>query len=373
MRETDAGKVWVVEWSIPEGAKHGGSEIRRVKSINPLIDTSLDKFNPAAAVVLDTETTGLAGGTGTYAFIIGAGFWVKNTLVVRQYLMRDFNEEPAQLTAFAEDCRKQLISFNGKCFDFPLLANRYKINRMKFPLDSTNHLDMLFCSRRIWKRHCDSFRLGDLEKRILGFARTDDVPSHLIPSIFFDYLQNRDERMLYPILNHNRDDILSLHQLTIAASQTISDQLEKGGNDDDLVLSIAEISFMSGRMKEALDLLGRINGSYASSPTLIQALKIKAHILKKFRRWEEALDTYMRLADMDSEISALVESAKLCEHRLKNPAKALELVRRAEIAIEIEEYCRGERTFADQLDHRKGRLLKKLARRKKPGIGLSTA
>jgi len=361
LRNTLAGKVWVVDWRIPAGARHGGTEIRKRNSLNPLVDKSLEAFSPAAAAIIDTETTGLAGGTGTYAFIIGAGFWEKNTLVVRQYLMREFNEEPAQLRAFAEDCRRQLISFNGKCFDLPLLANRYRINRLNFPLETAAHLDMLFCSRRIWKRHCDSFRLVDLEKRLLGFARTDDVPSHMIPSIFFDYLQNRDETLLYPILNHNRDDILSLHQLTIAASETISNLLEKGGNDDDLILSTAELLFMSGRLGEALHLLGKINPSFASKPTLIQSLKIKAYIFKKLCRWEAALDTYLQLARLDRGISALVESAKLWEHRLKNPAAALDSVRRAEIAVEFDEYSGGKRTIAEELSRRKGRLLRKLA------------
>ncbi len=365
LRDTPAGKVWVVDWRFPAGARHGGTAIRKQNSLNPLVDKSLKKFNPAAAMIIDTETTGLAGGTGTYAFIIGAGFWEKNALVVRQYLLRDFNEEPAQLQAFAEDCRSQLISFNGKCFDLPLLANRCRINRLNFPLESAPHLDMLFSSRRIWKRHCDSFRLLDLEKRILGFARTDDVPSYLIPAIFFDYLQNRDERLLYPILNHNRDDILSLHQLATTASETITNLIEHGGNDDDLLLSTAEIAFMSGRLTEALHLLGKINPSYASERTLIQSLKIKACIFKKLCRWEEALNVYRQLTRLDEEVSALVESAKLWEHRLKNPAAALESVRRAEIAVEFDEYSHGRRIIAEELSRRKGRLLRKLERRQR--------
>lgn len=362
IRKTDAGEVWVVDWRFPEGSSHGGTELHKFYSINSLMERSLVSFRPASAMTIDTETTGLAGGTGTYAFIIGAGFWIKKTFIVRQYVMRDFNEEPAQLLAFAEDCRRQLISFNGKCFDIPLLTNRFRIHRLASPLESTAHLDMLYCCRRLWKRHFESFRLNELEKRLLGFARTDDVPSYLIPSIFFDYLQSRDESQLYPILNHNRDDILSLHQLVLTASNIANETIRHGSNDDDLLLSLAEISFLSGDYQEALRLIEKINGSFASRPTLVQALKLRAHIFKKLRRWEEALDTYIKLGKYDLEISALVESAKLCEHRLRNPMKALEFVRRAEIAMEFEADDLNGHEKIRELGHRKGRLLRKLNR-----------
>ena len=134
----------------------------------------------------------LAGGTGTYAFIIGAGFWRDDEFVIRQYMMRDFNEEPAQLTALMEDFTGSVITYNCKCFDLPLLNNRYRLHRFESPFEKVQHLDMLFPCRRIWKRTLPGFKLTQVEESILHYARQDDIPSHMIPSIFFDYLQTRN-------------------------------------------------------------------------------------------------------------------------------------------------------------------------------------
>jgi uncharacterized protein YprB with RNaseH-like and TPR domain len=109
IRRTPRGEVWVVDWLFDEGHRHGSFELQKIENIHHLLDFSLPQFNPTLATVVDTETTGLAGGTGTYAFIIGAGFWRNDQFIIRQYVMRDFNEEAAQLKALLHTMANALI------------------------------------------------------------------------------------------------------------------------------------------------------------------------------------------------------------------------------------------------------------------------
>ena len=363
LRQTELGEVWVVDWFYEPGQIHGSQEIIRANSIHSLLDFKLESFNPSLATVIDTETTGLAGGTGTYAFIIGAGFWQDDRFVVRQYMMRDFNEEPAQLLALSEDFTGSVITFNGKCFDIPLLTSRFRLHRFEAIFDDKPHLDMLFPSRRLWKRNLASFKLTHLEEKILGYARVDDIPSYLIPSIFFDYLQSRDETILYPILNHNRDDILSLYQLTVIATNLINQCDGIGHNDDDLLLSIAEIYFNNCEFDEALNILEKINPDFASEETLKQTNRIKALAYKKQGKWDEAAGAFDELHKLVPELYSSVELAKLYEHKFKDTQKALEIVSQAESYLEFLA-CLGEgdNQLSESLLHRKKRLQRKINR-----------
>jgi uncharacterized protein YprB with RNaseH-like and TPR domain len=363
IRNTPYGETWVVDWIYQPGQTHGRFPIRKTEQINRFLDITLPQFNPSLATVLDTETTGLAGGTGTYAFIIGIGFWRGDDFIVRQYLMRDFNEEPAQLFAFAKDFTGSIITFNGKCFDIPLLKNRFKLHKFEQAFPESNHLDMLFPCRRIWKRHLDSFKLSIIERDILGFARVNDVPSHLIPSLFFDYLQSRDETILHPILHHNRDDILSLYQLTIAAGDLINRVFDIGCNDDDLILSLAEILFNQCQYRETVNLLNKVNRQFAAKQTLNRAFQVKATALKKLNQWDEAIEAFLDSQRTDDQIIALIESAKLYEHKKKQPRLALEMVNRAESFLEFAEVTGVDiRKIRADITHRKNRLIKKINR-----------
>jgi len=362
LRQTPFGEIWIVDWEYEQGQLHGGQEIKKISEIHSLLDAKLGKFDPSAATIIDTETTGLAGGTGTYAFIIGIGFWQGDKFIVRQYMMRDFNEEPAQLTALAEDFSGSLISFNGKCFDLPLLLNRYRLHRFEPPFENTPHLDMLFPSRRIWKRNSPGFKLTQLEERVLGYARDGDIPSYLIPSIFFDYLQTQDETLLYPILNHNRDDVLSLYQLVVIASAIIDQCLENDYNDDDLLLSIAEIFFNQGRYEQAIKITDKIKSKYASDNAINQASRLKAFSYKRLRMWEKAVKVFLNLYDRKPDINIAIEIAKLYEHRLRDLQKALEIVDQAESIMEFMAILGLETASKIDLTHRKKRLLIKASR-----------
>src|SRR5260370_12042274 len=154
--------------------------------------------DPSKWLFLDTETTGLAGGTGTYAFLIGLAWWDAGALQVEQFFMRDFGEEHAILHEVAARLaeRPGLVTFNGKSFDWPLLENRFTMTRSIAVPTLAAHLDLLHPARALWKLRLGSVRLVELERHVLdtpllGGHRENDVASALIPQFYFDYLPGR--------------------------------------------------------------------------------------------------------------------------------------------------------------------------------------
>jgi uncharacterized protein len=159
---------------------------------------------------LDVETTGLAGGTGTYAFLVGVGFQEGDSFVLEQYFMRDFDEEPALLAALDPLLARAaaVVTFNGTGFDLPLLETRFILARRPWP--KIVHVDLLAPARRVWSATLADCRLPTLEREVLGLERANEVPGWEIPARFFAYLRDREAGRLRPVFAHNADDVLSL-------------------------------------------------------------------------------------------------------------------------------------------------------------------
>jgi hypothetical protein len=169
----------------------------------------------ADPLLLDTETTGLAGGTGTTAFLVGLARLEGGALLVRQYLLTRFGGEPALLRAVADFGRGAgtLVSFNGKSFDLPLLAARYRLAGQPDPFQGWPHADLLHPVRRAFARRWDDCRMATLEDRLLGFTRPTDLPSAEVPEVWLRWLRHRDPGRLPLVLDHNRWDLVSLAAL----------------------------------------------------------------------------------------------------------------------------------------------------------------
>ena len=176
--------------------------------------------DPEKWLFLDTETTGLAGGTGTYAFLVGLAWWDAGGLQVEQLFLRDFSEEHSLLHELAARLaeRPVLVTFNGKSFDWPLLENRFTMTRaIKVP-QLAAHLDLLHPARALWKLRLGSVRLVELERHVLnaerlGWHRSDDVASALIPQFYFDYLRGGTADPLAGVVKHNQMDLRGLAAL----------------------------------------------------------------------------------------------------------------------------------------------------------------
>jgi uncharacterized protein len=171
-----------------------------------------DAADPAQWLFLDTETTGLTGGTGTYPFMVGIAWWDAGGLEVEQFFMRDHSEEHALLVTLAERIAERgvLVTFNGKSFDWPLLETRYRMTRrIKVPALKA-HLDFLHPARNLWRIRLGSVRLAELEKHVLGFHRGADLISAMIPQFYFDYLRGGAVEPIVEIFKHNQMDLRGL-------------------------------------------------------------------------------------------------------------------------------------------------------------------
>src|SRR6266568_1853627 len=182
---------------------------------------------------LDTETTGLAGGTGTYAFLIGLAWWDAGGLQVEQFLMRDFTEEYSLLQELAERVKERpvLVTFNGKTFDWPLLENRFAMTRSIASPKLVAHLDLLHPSRALWRLRLGSVRLAELERRVLdarrlGWHREDDIESSLIPQHYFDYLRGGPAQPIVGIVRHNQMDLRGLAALFCKINAMLSESAD---------------------------------------------------------------------------------------------------------------------------------------------------
>ena len=217
--DTGAGPVVVVRREFPLSHVHGR------RALDGLRDTPVDVLSrvarletpigdPARLLFLDTETTGLSGGTGTYAFLVGAGTLEDDRFVVTQYFMRDLDEEAGLLAALAPVIERAtgVVTFNGGGFDLPLLETRFVLARRRWPA-LLPHLDLLRPARRVWADCFEDCRLMTLERDVLGLVRAQDVPGGLIPTLYFEWLRRKRARPLVRVFAHNRDDVLSLAAL----------------------------------------------------------------------------------------------------------------------------------------------------------------
>ena len=356
----ERGDFFLVEHELDLDTYHGDLPLSRIRAVSPGSvgvlsgEPSLAGFDLRRAAFLDTETTGLAGGTGTAAFLVGVGFVDGDSFRVRQYFMRDYHEEPALLRALAEDLARfpYLVTFNGKMFDVPLLETRYRLCRQGHPLAETLHLDMLHPARRLWKARLESCRLQSLEDALLGLRRNGDLPGDQIPGIYFDYVRSRAARVVPRILEHNRLDIVSLAALSILACQWVEEGWAEDPRD---VYSLA-------RVLERARLFERSEAEYRRTAEAGQGALRGAALMRlasRARRGgdEEAAVALWRQAAECGEPLALRALAIDHEHRRRDPAGALEHVDRA------------LRLLESASDPRRGRALREMRRRRERLLG----
>jgi hypothetical protein len=300
-------------------------------------DETLRALDPKTTVFIDTETTGLAGGTGTYAFLVGVGRFVDAGFAVTHYLMRDYDEEAALLNALLADLSSAsaLVSFNGKCFDIPLLSTRFRMNRCPPIVDCIPHFDLLFSARRLWRHRCKQCDLLNLESLLLDHVREIDVPSYLIPQIYFDFVRGVGIERMGQVLAHNAEDILSLVGLTAKACRFYrSPELEV---EDPLDWFSLGKSFLGdGDHERARFFLERSLQYDLPSETRWAAQREYSLLLKRAGDYSRATTVWREMLDHESGFHPFPyeELAKYYEHVACNAERALDLVRQALARLE---------------------------------------
>jgi uncharacterized protein YprB with RNaseH-like and TPR domain len=219
-RETAAGALHVVErWLSPQHC-HGRVAVGNALQVEAslvaalALDPALADVDVSRMLIIDTETTGLAGGAGTVPFLIGLGLFDEGVLKVEQLLLRDLGSEAPLLHHLAARMSgaSVLVTYNGKAFDWPLLRARFVLNRVPLP-EPPRHLDLLHCARRVLKARLGSVRLCEVEVALLGLRREDDIEGAEIPGRYLRYLRGEDPRTLLPVLAHNEQDVVALAAL----------------------------------------------------------------------------------------------------------------------------------------------------------------
>jgi uncharacterized protein YprB with RNaseH-like and TPR domain len=391
--QNQSGEYFVARQSLPFGRPYGKLRVGDV-SVTDL--RSLDLFlednalpDPADLVYLDTETTGLAGGTGTCAFLIGIGVIEGCDFVVRQFFLRDYPEEKAILAALAEELSryKGLVTFNGKTFDVPLLETRFTLARQRSPFGRMIHLDLLHPARRLWKLRLESCHLTHLEKEVLGISRKGDVPGSEIPGIYFDYLRTGDARGLQPVFFHNTLDIVTLAALTselariirieaaLAAGEEIEALAAAGDTHSLDLFSLSRIFERAGDSEKSVSVCRRALASGLPLAFEPRALWHLATQHKRRREYEQAVEIWQEITRRESDafLDALEQLAIHAEHRLRDCGVALEFTERALAWINGDSGKTGPRATPNvrpgprpdvrRLTHRLDRLRRKLARR----------
>jgi len=365
VEETERGGVLTVRRRFPLGHVHGSAALDEARSAPPAAlallaraaepPPSLDRL-----VFLDTETTGLAGGTGTYAFLVGAGFFDGDAFEVRQFFMRDLDEEPALLAALDALLRpfEGFVTYNGAGFDLPLLETRFVLGRRRWR-DEVFHLDLLPAARRLWRDRLADCRLGTIEQHVLGFGRADDLPGALIPFAYFDYLRRKRPGDIPRVFEHNRHDILSLAALT----GWVVGAIARAPAPELAPWELAGVGQLLENVEpergEACYRMALERG--LPSPGRERLLARMAYREKRRRRWDEARALWLELAGVRAGFDPRPweEMAKIDEHRRRDLSAALDVVTHA---LEIAAALGAPAAARDGLSHRLARLSRRLAR-----------
>jgi uncharacterized protein YprB with RNaseH-like and TPR domain len=327
-------------------------------------------------IFFDLETTGLSGGAGTYAFVVGCGWFAEDGgFVTRQYVLADSGDERGMLEAVAADFGRAgiLVSFNGKSFDAPLLETRFQFHRLDWIGAAVPHLDVLHSARRFWgggEGQDHGCSLGALEQRLLGAARVDDVAGFDIPHRYFQFVRSGNAEPLSGVLEHNRRDLMSLAALTARLLELI-DLGSDEARDAREALALGRVFASSGLNERARDAYRRAVA--LSDPAFdgqsglelrVGALRALALAERRARAYEAAAPFWQQLVDLQgcpTHIAAEAAEALAIhhEHRLRDFTTARSFALRS-----LSEGSRSR--WSDAVRHRLDRLERKLERPTEP-------
>ncbi len=336
--ETAHGPAFVRRTTLTLGHVHGDAPVFAAREVHgaTLADLALDDAlrdaHGQSVLYVDTETTGLAGGSGTIPFLTGLSWFESDSLVVLQVVVLDPSEERAALSLLAERLaqRATLVSFNGKSFDWPLLRTRFLLGRVACPTPAA-HLDLLHVARRLFdheEARLPDRRLQTLERHVLGFRREHDLPGAEIPDVYRRFLRERDVALLEPILEHNLHDLVALPALLGHCAHVF-----RAGREVKLdagqLWALAKLCARRGQAERALSLLQRCTAQADE-----RALRTRAHLFSaRLERKRENFDAQAdhlqhanEYAPRDTLLAAeaSLAYAKYLEHRAKRYREALD-------------------------------------------------
>ena len=340
-RERQGHRFLVIDRKYPPGHRHG--EIAVADTLPPE-DGCWPRFpilnGPSATprdgrmLFIDLETTGLAGGAGTYAFLVGCAWYQDGGLRVRQFFLSNFSAERALLEAVAEIAGScgAVVTYNGKSFDLPLIETRFVLHRMETPFTGVPHVDMLHPARRLWRReeHLDDdgrqtsgCQLSSLEETLCGHVREGDVPGFQIPARYFHFVRTGDSRGLAGVMEHNRLDLVSLAMVAARAAQLLEDGPSAARTARE-ALGMGRLYERGGMIVEArAAFLRAAEHRDADTLTCAEAWRAYAVLSRRQRRFADAAAAWRQVLDLRRCPPAVLREAAEAlavhhEHRLRD-------------------------------------------------------
>jgi len=349
------------EFSYPMGSVFGNVKLSEWEDISPELlaivagDNRFLEVDPLKLLYFDTETTGLAGGTGTVPFMLGFGFVDHNLFMVKIFVLNDLSREEEflnEIDRFLEEHDfSATVTYNGKSFDFPLMETRYILNRRRFPLLEKPHLDFLFPARTLWKNTYESRKLGFLGDVLLGISRSDDIDASQIPTLYFAYLRNNMFSLLEKVVEHNALDLIGLSALLLLGIQYLKNH--SNIQDEGERLGAAMLFEKRGDFDRSTELYEILKQCATRDDIIIKAVKRLSVIKKKKKLFEEATELWKILSGFKDHF-ALRELSVHYEHRKKDYYGAIEFVEQAFEEISLTDVQRKD------LEKRLKRLHKKI-------------
>jgi uncharacterized protein YprB with RNaseH-like and TPR domain len=375
---TNLGETFIYEEIFDTEYRHGSAPLHTDASLSLMADWARDQrvqeLPPEAFAFLDTETSGVAGGTGTYAFLVGMGRFEGDgsgrIFRLQQLFMRDPGEEAALLEALAEflaPCAA-LVTYNGKAFDAPLLRTRYTLQGLPIPFNDYAHVDLLPLARRLWRERLPSRTLKYIEENVLGAPRTsEEVPGYEIPWLYFDYLRNGDASPLKGVFYHNAMDIVALAALFSHTAEMLHNPFDERIQYGLDVIALARLHEDLQRWDTAARLYEHGLEKPLQEADFWEAVRRLSVLQKRRGDLEQAIHWWEQAA-MQGHIYAHIELAKYYEHRRRAYSRALEWARSALEHVDQEEmpdYVREH--WRAELEHRLARLERKSQARTRTG------
>jgi len=359
--KTSAGDCFVVRKHFPFSLLHGDRELSNLPQI--YVFESISAYSGISEIPLeqylfiDTETTGLSGGAGTYVFLVGAAKYENDGIHFAQFFLQDPSNEPCQLAALEEFCAnaKVVVSYNGKSFDLPRIKNRYLFHGWPAPFQNIFHLDLLHIVRRLWKTQLPTCSLGDVEYHLLGIQReSHDIPGWQVSEKFFDYLQNNDPDPLKGVFYHNEVDVISMITMLSYITDRLANPLSVPYRNQDDLVPFGRYLFYLSKVDQAIEVLLKAlkNKSLSDESTLLGLITL-ASIYKKNNNFVSAVPLWEKCASLD-DIQSKVELAMYYEHKKSDFQEAIHWTLSAQSSSNQTRAFRKQ--YKKELDHRLKRL-----------------
>jgi uncharacterized protein YprB with RNaseH-like and TPR domain len=345
---TPLGNVFVVEQGFTSSYLHGSTPILSSLPLSLISqwanDPRIAELPLSAFAFLDTETSGLSGGTGTYAFLVGVGRFIDGQFVLRQFFMRDPAEEPALLEGLAHFLApaKALVTFNGKAFDAPLLTTRYSLHRIPVPYKNYAHLDLLPLARRLWRDRT-----------------SEEVPGYEIPWLYFDYLRTGDARPLAGVFYHNAMDVVAMAALLTHLNEVLTNPYAGSVQHGLDFIALGKLFEDLGHWEEAARLFEHgleLNLTETDFTVAVRRLSI---LQKRRGDFQEAIRLWEKAAAA-GHIYAHIEIAKYYEHKRRDIKSALYWTQSALVHLQEANLAPYEHKYwLNEINHRLARLERK--------------